>query len=59
MNFIQLEDDIRIARSPDINTLDITDEERKIIFYINNAIFEDVDPIPSDMVKYAFSRFHL
>jgi hypothetical protein len=59
MNFIPLEDDISIARSPDINTLSIKDEERKTIFYINNAFFEDVDLIPSDMVEYAFSKFHL
>jgi hypothetical protein len=59
MNFLPLEDDISIARSPDLNTLGIKDEERKTIFYMNTAFFEDVDPIPSDMVQYAFSRFHL
>jgi hypothetical protein len=59
MSFIPIEDDIPITRSPDINTLGIIDEERKTIFYINNAFFQDVDIIPSDMVEYAFSRFHL
>jgi hypothetical protein len=29
---INIKDDIPIAYSPDINTLGITDEERKIIF---------------------------
>jgi hypothetical protein len=59
MSFLPIEDDILIVHSPDINTLGISYEERKTIFYINNPFFQDVDVIPSDMVEYAFSRFHL
>jgi hypothetical protein len=59
MSFIPTEDDIPIVNTPDINTLSISDEERKTIFYINHAFFQDVDVIPSEMVEYAFIRFHL
>jgi hypothetical protein len=59
MSFIPIEDDIPIVHTPDINMLGITDEERKTIFYINNAFFQDVDLISPDVVECAFSRFHL
>jgi hypothetical protein len=56
---INIEDDIPIVHSPDINTLSITDEERKTIFYANNAFFQEVDLISPEIVEYVFSRFHL
>jgi hypothetical protein len=59
MSFILTEDDIPIMHSLDINTLGIFDEERKTIFYIDNVFFQDVGVIPSDMIEYALSRFHL
>jgi hypothetical protein len=59
MSFIPIEDDIPIVHTPDINTFGITDEERKTIFYINNAFFQDVSLISPDIVEYTFSRFHL
>jgi hypothetical protein len=34
MSFISIEDDIPIMHSPDINTLGITDEERKQFFIL-------------------------
>jgi hypothetical protein len=37
----------------------MSDEEIKTVFYINNAFFQEVDVIPSEMVEYDFSRFHL
>jgi hypothetical protein len=59
MTFILIQYDIPIVYTPDINTVGKIDEERKTIFYINNVFFQDVDVIPSDMIEYAFSRFHL
>jgi hypothetical protein len=56
---INIENDIPIVHTPDINTISITDEERKTIFYINNTFCQDVDLISPDMVEYAISRFHL
>jgi hypothetical protein len=56
---INIVNDIPIVHSADINLFGIIDEERKTIFYINNAFFQDDDLISPDMVEYAFSRFHL
>jgi hypothetical protein len=56
---INIEDDIPIIHTPDINTISITDKERKTAFYINNTFFQDVDLISPDMVEYAISKFHL
>jgi hypothetical protein len=59
MNFLTTEDDLPIVHTPDINTFHISDEKRKIVYYINSSFFQDIDVIAPDMVEYVFSRFNL
>jgi hypothetical protein len=40
MSFIPIEDDIPIVHTPDINTISITDEERKPFFILITLSFK-------------------